>query len=134
MQLWWATHASLTNSHREVEAAKYQACQTVFWPVVNSTLLPPSPPVSRASYYAPHSSRNRSKMATSPYGLQVGLCRFFSQVAGMLFLVMMDRLSNWPTIIPCQSDTIASSTICCFCAIFREVGVSLWLCTDGGPP
>lgn len=98
------------------------------------TLLTPSPPVSRASYYSPHSSRNRSKMTTNPYCLQVGLCRFFSQVAGMLFLVIVYRLSNWPTIIPRQSDTTASSAICCFCAIFREVRVSLWLCTDGGPP
>lgn len=51
-------------------------------PLSIQTLLTPSPPVSRASYYAPHSSRNRSKMATSPYGFQVGLCRFFPKWPG----------------------------------------------------
>ncbi|XP_068222164.1 uncharacterized protein [Palaemon carinicauda] len=57
---------------------------------------------------------------------------FFS-VAGKSFLVVTDRLSGWPVVVPCKGDTTASNTIRIFCRYFREVGVPLRLRTDGGP-
>ncbi|XP_069975985.1 uncharacterized protein [Penaeus vannamei] len=49
------------------------------------------------------------------------------------FLVIADRLSGWPVLVPCKGDTTALNTIRFFCRYFREVGVPLRLQTDGGP-
>ncbi|XP_063588626.1 uncharacterized protein LOC134765771 [Penaeus indicus] len=57
----------------------------------------------------------------------------FFTVAGKAFLVIADRLSGWPTIIPCGTDTSTSRTVRMFCRYFREVGVPVRLRTDGGP-
>ncbi|XP_068215860.1 uncharacterized protein [Palaemon carinicauda] len=57
---------------------------------------------------------------------------FFS-VTGKSFLVVTDRLSGWPVVVPCKGDTTASNTIRIFCRYFREVGVPLRIRTDGGP-
>ncbi|XP_064110327.1 uncharacterized protein K02A2.6-like [Macrobrachium nipponense] len=57
----------------------------------------------------------------------------FFTVAGKAFLVIVDRLSGWPVVVPCKGDTTASNTIRIFCRYFREVGVPLRLRTDGGP-
>ncbi|XP_068220014.1 uncharacterized protein [Palaemon carinicauda] len=57
---------------------------------------------------------------------------FFS-VAGKSFLVVTDRLSGWPVVVPCKGDTTASNTIRIFCRYFREVGVPLRLRSDCGP-
>ncbi|XP_076060199.1 uncharacterized protein LOC143036563, partial [Oratosquilla oratoria] len=58
----------------------------------------------------------------------------FFHVAGKSFLVIADRLSGWPVIVPCGQDTTATRVIRKFCCYFREVGVPLRLRTDGGPP
>ncbi|XP_066969110.1 uncharacterized protein [Macrobrachium rosenbergii] len=57
----------------------------------------------------------------------------FFIVAGKAFLVIVDRLSGWPVVVPCKGDTTASNTIRIFCRYFREVGVPIRLRTDGGP-
>ncbi|XP_064085372.1 uncharacterized protein LOC135200694 [Macrobrachium nipponense] len=54
-------------------------------------------------------------------------------VAGKSFLVVTERLSGWPVVVPCKGNTTASSTIWDFCRYFREVRVPLRLHTDGGP-
>ncbi|XP_045130248.1 uncharacterized protein LOC123515570 [Portunus trituberculatus] len=57
----------------------------------------------------------------------------FFTVAGKSFLVIADRLSGLPVVVPCGTDTTATRTIQMFCRYFREVGVPLRLRTDGGP-
>lgn len=58
----------------------------------------------------------------------------FFHVAGKSFLVIADRLSGWPVVVPCGHDTTAARVTRMFCVYFREVGVPLRLRTDGGPP
>ncbi|XP_064100673.1 uncharacterized protein LOC135211285 [Macrobrachium nipponense] len=58
----------------------------------------------------------------------------FFVVAGKSFLVVVDRLSGWPVVAPCQGDTTASNTIRIFCRYFREVGVPLRLRNRWRPP
>ncbi|XP_063585781.1 uncharacterized protein K02A2.6-like [Penaeus indicus] len=57
----------------------------------------------------------------------------FFTVAGKSFLVIADRLSGWPVIVPCGASSTASRTTRMFCCYFRDVGVPLRLRTDGGP-
>lgn len=58
----------------------------------------------------------------------------FFQVAGKSFLVITDRLSGWPVVVPCSWDTTSARAIQMFCSYFQEVGVPLRLRTDSGPP
>ncbi|XP_066974325.1 uncharacterized protein [Macrobrachium rosenbergii] len=55
--------------------------------------------------------------------------RPFESVPADFFIVIVDRLSGWPVVVPRKGDTTASNTI----RIFREAGVPLRLRTDGGP-
>ena len=50
-----------------------------------------------------------------------------------MFLVYVDRLSGWPVVAACGTNTTAASTIR-FCRMFfRDLGVPVRLRTDGGP-
>lgn len=57
----------------------------------------------------------------------------FFTTAGKSFLVYVDRLSGWPVVVACGTDTTAAATIRHFCRIFRDLGVPVRLRTDGGP-
>ncbi|MEJ1857818.1 transposase family protein, partial [Escherichia coli] len=57
----------------------------------------------------------------------------FFMTAGKAFLVIADRLSNWPVLLSCGNDTTASATIRKFRQYFRDVRVPVRLRTDGGP-
>lgn len=53
---------------------------------------------------------------------------FFS-TAGKHFVVVSDRLSGWPVVVTCGSDTTAAATI----RHFHDLGVPVRLRMDGGP-
>lgn len=53
--------------------------------------------------------------------------------AGKSFLVIADRLSGWPVVVSCGSDTTSAATIRHFRQFFRDLGVPVRLRTDGGP-
>ncbi|XP_045137205.1 uncharacterized protein LOC123519765 [Portunus trituberculatus] len=72
-------------------------------------------------------------MTTTPSRPFESVSADFFSVMGKSFLVITDRLSRWPVVIPCKGDTTAANTIRIFCRCFRKVGVPLRLRTDGGP-
>ena len=55
------------------------------------------------------------------------------QVAGKYFLVIVDRLSGWPVVFPCGTDTTTYATIPHFSQFFSDHGTPVRLRTDGGP-
>ncbi|XP_050706789.1 uncharacterized protein LOC126992173 [Eriocheir sinensis] len=57
----------------------------------------------------------------------------FFTAAGKHFLVVVDRLSGWPVVVTCGSDTTSAATIRYFRRLFRDLGVPVRLRTDGGP-
>ena len=57
----------------------------------------------------------------------------FFQVAGKDFLVIADRLSGWPVVVPCNTGITAQALCRAICRYFRDVGVPLRLRSDGGP-
>lgn len=65
--------------------------------------------------------------------------RLFESVSANFFtvtgkpLLITDRLSGWPMVVPCRGDITSITTIRYFCRYFREVCVPLCLWPDRGP-
>ena len=128
------TLAQLHASHRGIEATKRRAKQTVFWPGMEADIKTTISACEKCQYLRPSQQQEPLECDDTPSRPFESVSANFCQVAGKHFLVIVDRLSNWPAVVPCKGDTTASSTIRYFCAYFREVGVPLRLRTDGGPP
>ncbi|XP_068235531.1 uncharacterized protein [Palaemon carinicauda] len=127
------TLARLHDSHRGVEATKRRARQTVFWPGINSDITSTVRACESCQMLQPSLQQEPLLNDDHPTRPFESVSADFFSVAGKSFLVVTDRLSGWPVVVPCKGDTTASNTIRIFCRYFREVGVPLRLRTDGGP-
>ena len=56
----------------------------------------------------------------------------FLQVAGTDFLIIADRLSGWPVVVPCTPGATAQALCRAMCNFFRAVGTPSRLRSDGG--
>ena len=128
------TLARLHDSHRGVEATKRRARQTVFWPGMDSDIANTVAACESCQVLRPSQQQEPLYNDDHPSRPFESVSADFFQVAGKSFLVITDRLSGWPVVVPCKGDTTTSSTMRYFCSYFREVGVPLRLRTDGGPP
>ena len=127
------TLARLHDSHKGVEATKRRARQTVFWPGINSDILNTVQSCEPCQVFLPSQQQEPLMSDDNPTRPFESVSADFFSVAGKSFLVIADRLSGWPVVIPCGRDTTTQHTIRMFCRYFREVGVPLRLRTDGGP-
>lgn len=123
----------LHDSHRGVEATKRRARQAVFWPGINSDITKAVQACELCQILQPSLQQEPLMNDDHPTRPFESVSADFFMVAGKSFLVVVDRLSGWPVLVPCKGDTTASATIRIFCRYFREVGVPLRLRTDGGP-
>lgn len=126
------TLARLHDSHRGVEATRRRARQTVFWPGINSDIASTVQACEPCQVLLPSQQQEPLKCDDNPSRPFESVSADFFTVAGKSFLVIADRLSGWPVVVPCGGDTTAAHTIKMFCRYFREVGVPLRLRTDGG--
>ena len=127
------TLARLHDSHRGVEATKRRARQTVFWPGINSDIANTVQACEPCQVLQPSQQQEPLMSDDKPTLPFESVSADFFDVAGKPFLVIVDRLSGWPSVIKC-SDTTTSTTIKIFCRYFRKVGsVPVRLRTDGGP-
>lgn len=127
------TLARLHDSHKGVEATKRRARQTVFWPGLDSDIANTVAACESCQVLRPSLQQEPLMNDDHPSRPFESVSADFFSVAGKSFLVVTDRLSGWPVVVPCKGDTTASATIRIFCRYFREVGVPLRLRTDGGP-
>jgi len=127
------TLARLHDSHRGVEATKRRAGQTVFWPGINSDIANTVQACEPCQTLQPSQQKEPLLNDDHPTRPFESVSADFLSVAGKSFLVIVDRLSDWPVVVPCKGDTTSSNTIRMFCCYFREIGVPLRLRTDGGP-
>lgn len=127
------TLARLHDSHRGVEATRRRARQTVFWPGIDSDIANTVRACEPCQVLQPSQQQEPLTCDDHPSRPFESVSADFFTVAGKSFLVIADRLSGWPVIVPCGADTTTSRTIQMFCRYFREVGVPLRLRTDGGP-
>ncbi|XP_069993525.1 uncharacterized protein [Penaeus vannamei] len=127
------TLSRLHDSHRGVESMMRRAKQTVFWPGIDSDITSTVHACESCQMFQP-SQQQEPLMCddNSTWPFESASDDFFT-ISGKSFLVIADRLSGWPVLVPCKGDTTALNTIRFFCRYFREVGVPLRLQTDGGP-
>ncbi|XP_045120347.1 uncharacterized protein LOC123509838 [Portunus trituberculatus] len=127
------TLARLHDSHRGVEATRRRARQTVFWPGIDSDIANTVRACEPCQVLQPSQQQKPLMCDDNPSRPFESVSADFFTVAGKSFLVIADRLSGWPVVVPCGADTTATRTMQMFCRYFREVGVPLRLRTDGGP-
>ena len=127
------TLTHLHDSHRGVEATKRRAKQAVFWPGIDSDIKNTVQACESCQVLQPSQQQEPLLNDDTPTRPFESVSADFFTIAGKSFLVIVDRLSGWPVVIPCKGDTTASTTARIFCRYFREVGVPLRLRTDGGP-
>ncbi|XP_045121980.1 uncharacterized protein K02A2.6-like [Portunus trituberculatus] len=126
------TLASLHDSHRGVKSTKRRARHTVFWPGIDSDIRNTVQACESCQILLPSQQQEPLMSDDHPNRPFESVSADFFSVAGKSFLVIVDRLSGWPVVIPCGHDITTPHTIRMFCRFFREVGVPLRLHIDGG--
>ena len=127
------TLSRLHDSHRGVEATKRRARQTVFWPGIDADIKNTIQACEHCQVLQPSQQKEPLLCDDNPSRPFESVSADFFAIAGKSFLVIADRLSGWPVVVPCGTNTTASHTVRKFCNYFREVGVPLRIRTDGGP-
>ncbi|XP_066938952.1 uncharacterized protein [Macrobrachium rosenbergii] len=117
----------LHDSHRGIEATKRRARQIDY--DIASTIQVCEP----CQILQPRLQQEPLQNDDHPTGPFDSVSADFFNNARKSFRVVTNRLSGWPVVAPCYSDTTSSATIRIFCRYFREVGVPFRLRTDGGP-
>ena len=125
--------ARLHDSHSGMEATKRRARQTVWWPGINSDITNLVRSCPSCQELLPSQQREPLIPTDVPSRPFECVSADFFSTAGKYFLVYADRLSGWPVVAVCGSNTTASATIAFFRKFFRDLGVPVRLRTDGGP-
>lgn len=123
----------LYDSHRGVEATKRLAQQTIFWPGINADIVNTVRACDACQTLLPSQQPETYRNDDHPTRPYESISADHFSVAGKSFLVIVDRMSGWPSVFPCGNDTTASATIKQFCSHFSDKGVPVRLRTDGGP-
>ena len=105
----------------------------MFWPGINSDITNTIQTCESCQIFQPSQQKEPLLNDDHPTRPFESVSADIFVVGGKSFMVIVDRLSGWPVVIPCTGDTTSSTTIRFFCRYFREVGVPLRLRTDGGP-
>ncbi|XP_064100911.1 uncharacterized protein K02A2.6-like [Macrobrachium nipponense] len=98
------TLARLHDSHRGVEATKRRVRQTVFWPGIDSDIANTVAACEPCQVLRPSQQREPLHNDDHPSRPFESVSADFFQVAGKSFLVVADRLSGWPVVVPCKGD------------------------------
>ena len=127
--------ARLHDGHRGVEATKRRARQTVWWPGIDADITSVVRSCEPCQVLLPSQQQEPMMKTTDepPSRPFESVSADFFTVAGKMFLVYVDRLSGWPVVAACGTDTTAASTIRFCRTFFRDLGVPVRLRTDGGP-
>lgn len=123
----------LHDSHRGAEATKRRAKQTVFWPGINADITNVVRSCDACQTLLPSQQREEYRNDDHPTRPFESVSADYFSVAGKSFLVIVDRLSGWPAVFPCGTDTTAAATIKHFSRYFGDKGAPVRIRTDGGP-
>ena len=125
--------ARLHDAHCGVEATKRRARQTVWWLGINSDITSTVKACSPCQTLQPSQQQEPMMPEEAPELPFESVSADFFSTAGKSFLVYVDRLSGWPVVAQCGSDTTTTATIAFFRRFFRDLGVPVRLRSDGGP-
>ena len=120
-------------SHRGAEATKRWAHRTVFWPGIDGDIVNTVRSCEPCQVFQPNQQQEPLMNDDHPTRPFESVSADYFSAAGKSFLVITDRLSGWPVVIPCGNNTTSAATITGFWHYFRDVGVPVCLKTDGGP-
>ncbi|XP_069973003.1 uncharacterized protein [Penaeus vannamei] len=120
------------SSHRDIEATKRRATQTVWWPGItndNATTIE-----ARSAYQSLQPTLQKEPIMNkhlhvhlNPYQRTCSATPVYQS-----YLVYADRYSGW-SVHSYQGDTSSRATIRAFRKLFGQLGVPTRLRTDGGP-
>ena len=125
--------ARLHDSHRGVEATKRRARQAVYWPGIDADIASTVRACGPCQVMQPSQQQEPRLCDDNPARPFESVSADYFSAAGKAFLVIADRLSGWPVVVSCGTDTTSSATIRHFRRFFRDLGVPVRLRTDGGP-
>lgn len=114
----------LHESPRGAEATKRRAQQTVFWPGLNSDIVNTVRACAACQTLLPSQQQETHRNDNHPMGPYESISADHFSVAGKSFLVIVDRMSGWPSVFSCGNDTTASATIKQFQSFQRQRGSS----------
>ncbi|XP_064122505.1 uncharacterized protein K02A2.6-like [Macrobrachium nipponense] len=110
----------LHDSHRGIEATRRRAMQTVFWPGIMQISRSKVESCEACQQLLPSQQQEPYMCDDHPFRPFESVSADFFHVAGKSFLVIADRLSGWPVVVPCGRDTTAARVTRMFCVFFRE--------------
>ncbi|XP_068245364.1 uncharacterized protein [Palaemon carinicauda] len=90
----------LHNSHRETEATRRRAMQTVFWPDFNADIKRKVESYEACQQLLPSQQQKLYMCDDHPSRTFESVSADFFHVAGKPFLIIADRLSGWPVEFP----------------------------------
>ena len=126
--------SQLHASHQGLEKSKRRARESVFWPGINSDIANTVNACNSCQELRPSNKKEEMKIEEPPERIFQKVSADFFSVAGRDFLVIVDRLSNWPVIFNYEKgQTKTRSLIHSFRKYFADVGIPEVLRTDGGP-
>ena len=120
-------------SHQGIERTRRRACQTVFWPGL-------SVDIKNTIYSCPECqekvpSQRKETLMTDPlpaYAFQEIASDLFSY-AGKDYMVLVDRLSGWPSVYSLNNNTTSAKIIDQLETFFATFGPPQKFRSDGGP-
>ena len=99
------TLARLHDIHRGVEATRRRAKQTVFWPRIDSDIASTVSACEPCQVLLPSQRQEPMMNDYNPSRPFESISADFLTATGKSFLVIANRLSGWPVVVPCGMDT-----------------------------
>ena len=122
---------ALHSAHQGTANMTARVESSVFWPGISADIHKLRERCMKCHHIAPS---NPSAPPTTPvtpqYPFQL-ICADFFHHAGVMYLVIVDRYSNWPLVE--RSHEGAKGLIACLKRVFITYGISEELTSDGGP-
>lgn len=99
------TLARLHDSHRGIEATRRHVRQKVFWPGINADIKNTVEACDACQQLLP-SQQQEPYMCDDHLSRPIeSVSADFFHITEKSFLVIADRLSGWPVVVPCGHDT-----------------------------
>ena len=123
----------LHDSHQGIERTLRRARQSVYWAGIDRDITATVQSCAACQERLP--SQQKEPIMSDPLPSRVfeSVSTDFFQHAGRTYLVYVDRLSGWPTVVHCDGDATARTLVRHLREIFAATGVPCLLRSDGGP-
>ena len=122
---------SLHSAHQGISSMTARAESSVFWPGITASIRELRENCRKCDQIAPsHPCPPPTPPRVPKYPFQL-ICADFFHHSGSMYLVIVDRYSNWPIVEP--ADKGSKGLITCLRRTFVTYGISEELTSDGGP-